>query len=119
MKTILMAWLVVFSLYLLTPYAIATEGAPSNVMPVWGAYGVVGDLCVDIVHKSSGKPGKVELWLVNSDRVQWFPDAQGTFCLAVEFSSKSELYAVVYEEPIDISVVEDNTTSNFTVDLPI
>ncbi|MDH5545847.1 MAG: hypothetical protein OEZ43_09655 [Gammaproteobacteria bacterium] len=119
MKSILTVWIIAFTLYSLTPLVIASEKPPRAVIPVWGAYAVVGDVCVEIRNQSTGEPAMAELWLVNDERVQWFDGAQGEMCLPVEFSSKSELYAVINDDSVGVKVVRDTTTGYFTIELPL
>lgn len=120
MKTILTAWFIAFTVYLITPHAFANDDIPpAGVVPVWAAYAVVGDVCVEMRHKATGEPARAEFWLVNNERVQWFSDAVGTLCIPVEFSRQSELYAVVYEKPVEIAITKDTTTSYFSVELPL
>lgn len=119
MKTILTVWAIVFALYSLTPLAIADERIPRAVVPVWAAYAVVGDVCVEIRDKATGEYAEAEFWLVNEERVQWFSDAAGYLCMPVEFSKETQLYAVVYDRPVSINVVKDTTTSYFSIELPL
>ena len=120
MKTILTAWFIAFSVYLITPYAFAADDMPpKGVIPVWAAYAVVGDVCVEMRNESTGEPARAEFWLVNHERVQWFSDAQGQLCIPVEFSRQSELYAVIYDKPVKIAITKDTTTSYFSVELPL
>ena len=119
MKSIITAWIIAFALYTVTPLVIAKDEPPRAVIPVWGAYAVVGDVCVEIRNQTTGEPAEAELWLVNKERVQWFNDANGKLCLPVEFSGKSELYAVVYDDSVGVEVVHDTTTGYFTIELPL
>ena len=110
MKTLLITWLVTFSLYLLTSMVRAESLAPADHMHVWTGF-APGEVCILIQDSVDDSDARAELWLVSLDQVEWIEDVEGIACIDVEAEGETELHAVTYDPGITITVVE-STDSN-------
>ena len=119
MKTILTAWIIAITVYLLTPYAIAEDQGNVNEKTIWTGYNVVGELCINVRNKTNGKPANSTLRLINNGQWSQAIDVKGFSCLDVDFAPKNELRQIGVQQDVVIDVVDDSTTPFITIELPI
>ena len=109
MKTILTAWALALSVYMVTPLVYANEAE----QVIWTGYNVVGDVCVEM------KPGEAQLQgmavqVQNHKGMREVYLKTGLNCLDIGFSSRTALVAASNR----VALVSDNTTPFVTIELP-
>ena len=108
MKTLIITWIITFSLYSISSIAWAEGNAPADHMHVWTGF-TEGSVCISIEDGYDGSDARAELWLVSLDEVEWIEDVVGYGCVDVMAEGETELHAITYDPGVKITVRKDTT----------
>ncbi len=124
MKTLLTAWLIALTVYLLTPVVFADERAYGDDLAfaqprlLWQRSHVGGEVCLMVQRLEDSTPAMVKVWLVSGDELKWLRTVEGADCLDVDFGRRNQLW-IHGQANVDVSIIEDRTSPFFTIELPL
>ncbi|MDH5378567.1 MAG: hypothetical protein OEX00_09610 [Gammaproteobacteria bacterium] len=118
MRLIALSWVIATMLYIITPYAFATNTVETTELEViWTGENVGGELCVEIFDESD-MPATGDLWLINTKMKRKLNKVHGYTCLNIEYDKRTRLQFVKESRNVDVAITEDRTSEYVSFELP-